>query len=126
VALNVIGFEAHAVSAKDAERLAVGGKAWRWRAAPELVERLRVSKTAAEVTAVRAAAELAGDALRATLMTFASGKPNTRSPASSRGTCDAWGARRTRSRPSLRRAHAPPGRMRAPAPSRWREGIGCC
>ena len=66
-ALGVIGFEAHAVSAKDAERLALGGKAWRWRAAPELVERLRVSKTPAEVAAVRAAAALAGDGLRATL-----------------------------------------------------------
>jgi Xaa-Pro aminopeptidase len=66
-ALGAIGFEAHAVSAKDAERLAAAGKAWRWRPAPELVERLRVHKSPAEVAAVRAAAALAGEALRATL-----------------------------------------------------------
>lgn len=64
---GTIGFEAHALSAKDAERFATAGKAWRWRAAPELVERLRVRKSPAEVAAVRAAAALAGDALRATL-----------------------------------------------------------
>ena len=66
--LGPIGFEAHAVSAKDAERLAVAGKAWRWRSAPELVERLRVRKSPAEVAAVRAAALLAGEALRATFV----------------------------------------------------------
>lgn len=65
--LGTIGFEAHAVSAKDAERIATAGKAWRWRAAPELVERLRVRKSAAEVAAVRDAATLAGEALRLTL-----------------------------------------------------------
>lgn len=65
--LGTLGFEAHAVSAKDAERITTQGRAWRWRAAPELVERLRVRKTAAEVAAVRAAAGLASEALRATL-----------------------------------------------------------
>ena len=53
---SVIGFEAHAVSAKDAERLAAAGRAWLWRPASELVERLRVRKTPEEVAAVRAAA----------------------------------------------------------------------
>lgn len=66
-ALGVIGFEAHAVSAKDAERLAAAGRAWHWRPAPELVERLRVRKSPEEVVAVRAAAGLATAALRATL-----------------------------------------------------------
>ena len=66
-ALGTIGYEAHVVSAKDAERLATAGKAWRWRAAPELVERLRMRKSPAEVAAVRAAATLAGEGLRATL-----------------------------------------------------------
>ena len=65
--LGTIGYEAHALSAKDAERLGALGKAWRWRAAPELVERLRVRKSAAEVGAVRAAAALAQAALAATL-----------------------------------------------------------
>jgi len=64
---SVIGFEAHAVSAKDAERLAAAGRAWLWRPASELVERLRVRKTPEEVAAVRAAAALAGEALQATL-----------------------------------------------------------
>jgi Xaa-Pro aminopeptidase len=66
-ALGLVGFEAHAVSAKDAERLVAVGKAWRWRPAPELVERLRVRKSPAEVAAIRTAAALAGEALRATL-----------------------------------------------------------
>lgn len=67
VRLGTIGYEAHALSAKDAERLGVLGKGWHWQAAPELVERLRVRKSAAEVAAVRAAAQLAGAALAATL-----------------------------------------------------------
>lgn len=65
--LGPIGYEAHALSAKDAERLGVLGKGWHWRAAPELVERLRVRKSAAEVAAVRAAAQLAARALATTL-----------------------------------------------------------
>lgn len=65
--LGTIGYEAHALSAKDAERLGVLGKGWHWRGAPELVERLRIRKSAAEVAAIRAAAQLAGAALDATL-----------------------------------------------------------
>jgi Xaa-Pro aminopeptidase len=65
--LGTIGYEAHALSARDAERLGVLGKGWHWRAAPELVERLRVRKSAAEVAAVRAAAQLATQALATTL-----------------------------------------------------------
>ena len=63
-----IGFEAHAVSVKDAERLSTGpGAAWRWKPAGELVERLRVRKDAGEVGAIRAAASVAAAALRDTL-----------------------------------------------------------
>ncbi len=65
--LETIGYEAHAVWAKDAQRLASSATAWRWQPAPELVERLRLRKAPGEVAAIRAAATLAGDALRATL-----------------------------------------------------------
>jgi Xaa-Pro aminopeptidase len=39
--LEWIGFEAHALTVKDAERLAQAGKSWRWKPAGELVERAR-------------------------------------------------------------------------------------
>lgn len=64
---GAIGYEAHAMSAKDADRLGTLGKGWHWRAAPELIERLRERKSAAEVASLRAAAQLAGDALAHTL-----------------------------------------------------------
>jgi Xaa-Pro aminopeptidase len=69
--LSVVGFEAHALSVKDAERLLGGGAgaaaAWRWKPAGELVERLRARKDPDEVAAICAAATLAGEALRDTL-----------------------------------------------------------
>ncbi|HYU28878.1 MAG TPA: aminopeptidase P family protein [Gemmatimonadales bacterium] len=66
--LSLIGFEAHALSVKDAERLSSGpGASWRWKPAGELVERLRVRKDAGEVAAIRSAAAVATAALRDTL-----------------------------------------------------------
>ena len=66
--LGLIGFEAHALSVKDAERLSNGpGTSWRWKPAGELVERLRVKKDAGEVAAIRAAGALAATGLRDTL-----------------------------------------------------------
>lgn len=62
--LGVVGYEAHALTVKDAERLSNAGKAWHWKPAGELVERLRACKDAGEVAAIRAAATLAGDAFR--------------------------------------------------------------
>ena len=66
--LGLIGFEAHALSVKDAERLSSGpGTSWRWKPAGELVERLRVKKDAGEIAAIRAAGALAATGLRDTL-----------------------------------------------------------
>jgi Xaa-Pro aminopeptidase len=65
--LSTIGYEAHALSVKDADRFAGPGKPWRWTAAGELVERLRARKDPDEVAAIRTAAGLAGEALRETL-----------------------------------------------------------
>src|SRR2546421_4614822 len=65
--LATLGYEAHALTVKDAERLAEGGKPWRWKPTTELVERLRVRKDAGEVAAIRSAAALAGEALAGTL-----------------------------------------------------------
>jgi Xaa-Pro aminopeptidase len=65
--LTSIGYEAQALSVKDAERLAHGGKPWRWTATSDLVERLRATKDPGEVAAIRAAATLAGEALEAAL-----------------------------------------------------------
>lgn len=64
--LPTIGFEAHALTVKEGERLAPG-RPWRWRAAPELVERLRVRKDPTEIAAIASAAALASEALRRTL-----------------------------------------------------------
>jgi Xaa-Pro aminopeptidase len=57
-----IGIEAHAVTVKDAERIG-GLTRSRVVPTPELVERLRAVKSPEEVAAIRAAAELAQDAL---------------------------------------------------------------
>lgn len=65
--LACIGFEAQALSVKDAERLAHAGKSWRWTATSDLVERLRASKDPGEVASIRGAATLAGEALEAAL-----------------------------------------------------------
>src|SRR5881296_1149457 len=65
--LNMLGYEAHALSVHDAERFAQAGKAWRWTPTTDLVERLRVAKDDGEVAAIRSAAQLAGEGLRLTL-----------------------------------------------------------
>jgi Xaa-Pro aminopeptidase len=66
-ALQSLGYEAQALTVKDAERFAQAGKLWRWSPTSDIVERLRASKDANEVAAIRAAATLAGQALQLTL-----------------------------------------------------------
>lgn len=65
--LERVGYEAHALSVHDADRFAQAGKAWRWIATTDLVERLRATKDEGEVAAIGSAAALAGEALRETL-----------------------------------------------------------
>ncbi len=73
--IGVIGFEAHSVTVKDAERFAsAAAAAWRWKPAGELVERLRVRKDAGEVAAIRSAAMLAAEALGETLASVRPGQ----------------------------------------------------
>jgi Xaa-Pro aminopeptidase len=66
-ALGTVGYEAHAVSVRDADRLSAAELKIQWKQAGELVERLRASKDSGEVAAIRAAATLAGEALAETL-----------------------------------------------------------
>ncbi|HEX4633022.1 MAG TPA: aminopeptidase P family N-terminal domain-containing protein [Gemmatimonadales bacterium] len=65
--LDTVGFEGHALTVREAERLVAGGKPWRWQPAGELVEALRVRKDEGEIAAIRDAATLAAEALRTTL-----------------------------------------------------------
>jgi len=62
-----IGFEAHALTVKDAERFSGAGKAWHWKPTTDLVERLRACKDPAEVAAIASAARLATEALQRAL-----------------------------------------------------------
>jgi Xaa-Pro aminopeptidase len=64
--LEIVGFEAHATTVREAERLFNVSRPWRWQPAGELVEALRVVKDAGEVSAIRCAAELALAALHET------------------------------------------------------------
>ena len=73
--LGLIGFEAQALSVRDADRLSTGpGATWRWKPGGELVERLRARKDAGEVGAIRAAGQVATAALRETLATVRPGQ----------------------------------------------------
>lgn len=68
-----VGFEAHVVTVRDAERFGDGGRRWQWTATRDLVERLRVRKSADEVVAIGRAAALAGEALEEALASLAPG-----------------------------------------------------
>ncbi len=66
--VHTVGFEAHAVTVRDAGRWsAEAARAWRFAATSDLVEGLRIAKVPEEVDAIRAAGELAAAALAETL-----------------------------------------------------------
>ncbi len=65
--VGTVGFESHAVSVRQAERFGEGDLPVRVRPVANLVEGLRASKDAGEVNAIRRAAGVASEALRATL-----------------------------------------------------------
>jgi Xaa-Pro aminopeptidase len=67
-AVHATGYEAHALTVRDAERLgAEAARAWRFLPTSDLVEGLRVSKSPEEVEAIRGAGELAASALAQTV-----------------------------------------------------------
>jgi len=67
-AVRAIGYEAHALTVRDADRLgAEAARAWRFAATADLVEGLRVSKSPEEVEAIREAGSVASAALAQTL-----------------------------------------------------------
>ena len=67
-AVRAIGFEAHALTVRDANRLgAEAARPWRFAGTADLVENLRVSKAPKEVEAIRKAGDVASAALAQTL-----------------------------------------------------------
>jgi Xaa-Pro aminopeptidase len=67
-AVRSIGFEAHALTVRDADRLgAEAARSWRFAGTSDLVEGLRVSKSREEVEAIRGAGDVASAALAETL-----------------------------------------------------------
>ncbi len=72
-AAGTLGFEAHVATVRERERLETLAPG-RWKAAGELVERLRAVKDAGEVDAIRRAVAVAQDALAAVLPTVRAGQ----------------------------------------------------
>lgn len=70
---GTLGFEAHIATVRERERLE-GLAPGRWKAAGELVERLRAAKDEDEVAAIRRAVEVAQDALAEVLPTVRAGQ----------------------------------------------------
>ena len=72
-ATGTLGFEAHVTTVRERERLEALAPG-RWKAAGELVERLRAVKDPGEVDAIRRAVAVAQDALAAVLPTVRAGQ----------------------------------------------------
>src|SRR5438034_1140264 len=89
--LETVGYESHALTVKEAERLTAAGKAWRWKPAGEPVERLRARKDPDEVAAIRAAAQIAGAALREALAAVRPGMTGRDADALARDVIEARG-----------------------------------
>lgn len=62
---TTIGFEAHVLTVRDGERLANGGRPWRFQPTADIVEGLRATKAPEEIEAIRAAGRVATTALEA-------------------------------------------------------------
>ena len=120
-----LGIESGSVTVRDAQRISGLTRA---RVVPtgDLVERLRAVKSPEEVAAIRAAADLAQDALAEILPGVRVGQSESRSPPGSRPRSGAAAASGTRSRRSWRPVPArrcpTPGRARAS----WQQVSGCC
>ncbi len=65
--VTAIGFESAHLNHRDFQRLLEQGERWHWRPVTELVEELRTRKDAGEVALIRAAGDMAMQALRETL-----------------------------------------------------------
>lgn len=65
--IEVVGFESAHLLHRDFQRLLTEGTRWQWRPQVNLVEALRESKDAGEVSLIRHAGEMAISALRTTL-----------------------------------------------------------
>ena len=75
--LEVIGFESTHLLHRDFERLLGDGARWQWRPARDLVEALRERKDAGEIALIEVAAQIATDALAATLPQIRPGQSET-------------------------------------------------
>ncbi len=65
--LEILGFESAHVQHREFQRLLEGGARWQWRPTIDLVEKLREQKDESELTLIRRAADVACDALEATI-----------------------------------------------------------
>ena len=113
--VETLGFESHVVTVAEAQRFSETGLRLRCQPSRELVERLRVTKDAEEIAAIRAAAALAVTRSNPCWPACASGNASVTSPPDWNTSCGLGGVSGTRfpqSWPPGRAVHSP---MRGPA-----------